>query len=83
MMYERAHLETLVTVLDVTPRALGRDACGDWMIGGKHGHILGDGTGDRLIDSFARDDTITLGNGAGDSYVAANDADGNKVCSLW
>jgi hypothetical protein len=44
-MHERAHLEALLNAIDATPRALRRDACGDWHIGGKHGHILADGKG--------------------------------------
>jgi hypothetical protein len=44
-MHERAHLETLLTALDATPRALRRDACSDWTIRGKHGQIVADGKG--------------------------------------
>jgi hypothetical protein len=45
MKYERAHLETLLTALDATARALWRDTCGDWVIKGKRGHIYADGSG--------------------------------------
>jgi hypothetical protein len=44
-MHERAHLESLLNALDASPRALRRDGCGDWMIRGKHGHILADSKG--------------------------------------
>jgi hypothetical protein len=48
-MHERAHLEALLNAIDATPRALRRDACGDWHIGGKHGHILADGKGYLIV----------------------------------
>jgi hypothetical protein len=48
-MHERAHLETVLNGLDATPRALRRDACGDWHIKGKHGHILADGSGYLIV----------------------------------
>jgi hypothetical protein len=51
MLYERAHLETLLIVLDVTPRALGRDSCGTWAIKGKRGHIYADGSGFLIVVS--------------------------------
>lgn len=44
-MNERAHLETLLIALDASPRALHKDACGDWSISGKTGHIFADGQG--------------------------------------
>jgi hypothetical protein len=45
MIYERAHLESLLTVLDATHGALRRDSCGDWAIMGKRGLIYADGSG--------------------------------------
>ncbi len=48
-MHERAQLETLLNDLDATPRALRRDACGDWIIKGKHGCIFADGKGFRIV----------------------------------
>jgi hypothetical protein len=54
MLYERAHLETLLTKLDATPRALRRDSCGDCAIKGKRGHIYADGSGFLIV--------ITTGN---------------------
>jgi hypothetical protein len=44
-MHERSKLETLLTALDASPRALRKDGCGDWIIRGKHGHIAADGEG--------------------------------------
>jgi hypothetical protein len=49
MKYERAHLETLLTALDATDRALRRDDCGDWAIKGKRGHICADGSGFLIV----------------------------------
>jgi hypothetical protein len=51
MKYERARLETLLTTLDATPRALRRDDCGDWAIKGKRGHICADGRGLLMVVS--------------------------------
>ena len=51
MKYERAHLETLLTALGATGRALRRDSCGDWAIEGKRGHIYADGSGFLLFVS--------------------------------
>ena len=48
-MYERAHIETLLNALDATPRALRRDASGNWHIGGKHGQIFADGKGYLIV----------------------------------
>jgi hypothetical protein len=42
---DHQRLQTLLTTLDATPRALRRDQCGDWAITGKSGHILADGDG--------------------------------------
>jgi len=49
MKYERAHLETLLTALGATGRALRRDSCGDWAIEGKRGHIYADGSGFLIV----------------------------------
>jgi hypothetical protein len=51
MKYERAHLETLLTALNATDRALRRDSCGDWTIIGKSGHIYADGSGFLIVVS--------------------------------
>jgi hypothetical protein len=56
--YERAHLETLLTALNATPRALRRDSCGDWAIKGKRGHIYPDGSGFLIVVNTA--DSIRL-----------------------
>ena len=42
---DRASLLALVAALDASPRALCRDACGDWQISGKQGCIYADGNG--------------------------------------
>jgi hypothetical protein len=42
---DRASLLALVAALDASPRALCRDACGDWQIGGKQGCVYADGDG--------------------------------------
>jgi hypothetical protein len=48
-MDDKVHLETLLTALDASPRALYRPICrgwtGDYQITGKLGHILADGDG--------------------------------------
>lgn len=44
-MHERSKLETLLNALDASPRALRKDACGDWTIRGKAGQIFADGDG--------------------------------------
>ena len=44
-MIDRQHLASLLTALDASPRSLRRDACGDWAINGKAGHIFADGSG--------------------------------------
>lgn len=51
MNYERAHLERLLTALDVTHRAIWRDGCGDWAIKGKRGRIYADGGGFLVVVS--------------------------------
>jgi hypothetical protein len=51
LMNERTHLETLLTALDATPRALRRDSCGDWAIKGKRCYIYADGTGFLIVVS--------------------------------
>jgi hypothetical protein len=51
MIYDRAHLETLLIVLDATPRALGRDSCGDWAIKGKRGIIYADANGFLIVSA--------------------------------
>jgi hypothetical protein len=45
MSKDREHLETLLEALDASPLALRRDACGDYAISGKSGHIYADGSG--------------------------------------
>ena len=45
MSEDREHLEILLQVLDASPLALRRDACGDYAINGKSGHIYADGSG--------------------------------------
>jgi hypothetical protein len=48
-MTDREHLETMLTALDASPRALERPIChgwvGDWQISGKTGHVMTDGRG--------------------------------------
>jgi hypothetical protein len=44
-MNERARLKALLDALDASPRALGRDQCGDWMIRGSAGHIFANKAG--------------------------------------
>jgi hypothetical protein len=39
------HLDALASALDASPRALRQDACGDWQISGKQGHIYADRDG--------------------------------------
>jgi hypothetical protein len=43
--YDRASLLALLAALDASRRALCRDACGDWQIRGKDGHIYPSGDG--------------------------------------
>ena len=38
-------MDELLKALDASPLALRRDACGDYRINGKSGHIYADGTG--------------------------------------
>ena len=45
MSEDREHLETLLEALDASSLALRRDACGDYAINGKSGHIYADGSG--------------------------------------
>ena len=52
-MTDRAHLETFLTALDATSRALRRDECGDCVITGKLGHIFADGSGFLIYISTA------------------------------
>jgi hypothetical protein len=51
MIYERAHIERLLTALDATARALKRDGCRDWAIKGKRGRIYADGSGFLIVVS--------------------------------
>ncbi len=48
-MHERAALTTLLDTLDGSPRALGRDQTGEWLIRGKKGHIQVDGKGFAIV----------------------------------
>ncbi len=42
-------IETILTALDATHRALRRDSCGDRVIKGKRGYIYADGSGFLIV----------------------------------